>query len=52
MILLPNPQIFVDSHYNETYKTHKICNASNPAVLEKKNSNVKIELVDITIKLY
>lgn len=45
MILLPNPQISVDSHYNETYKTHKICNESNPGVLEKRNPNVKIELV-------
>lgn len=36
MILLPNPQISVDSHDNETYKTHKICNESNPGVLEKK----------------
>ena len=45
MILLPNPQISVDSHYNETYKTHKLWNESDPAVLEKKNPNVKIELV-------
>lgn len=45
MILLPNPQISVDSHYNETYKTHKICNESNPGVLGKKSLNVRTELV-------
>lgn len=37
MILLPNPQTSVDSYYNETYKTHKLWNESNPAVLEKKS---------------
>lgn len=42
MILPSNPQISVDSHYNETHKIHKVCNESNPGVLvEKKNPNVR-----------
>lgn len=38
MILLPNPQISLDLHYNKTHKTHKIHNESNPGVLEGKKS--------------
>lgn len=40
MILLPNPQISVDLHYNKTHKTHKIHNESNPGVLEGKKFQI------------
>lgn len=42
MILLPHPQISVNSHCNESYKTHKICNESNTGCSRRK-SNVKIK---------
>lgn len=35
----------MDLYYNEIYKIYKICNESNFGVLEKRNLNVKIELV-------
>lgn len=51
MILLPNPQISVDPHYKETYKTHKICNKSIPGCLvqKKKKNQMSSMLVDKTL---
>lgn len=45
MILPSNPQISVDSHYNETHKIHKVCNESNPGVLVKKKIQMSGKLV-------